>query len=63
MSNHTHPSELAEVLKGCSVKRVYITHLYPHTSGKEDKMVETIGEGFDGEVATAEDMMTVEVEE
>ena len=63
MSNHTHPSELAEVVKGCSVNRVYITHLYPHTSGKEDEMVETIGEGFDGDVAVAEDMMTIEVEE
>jgi ribonuclease BN (tRNA processing enzyme) len=63
MSNHTHPSELAQVLEGCSVNRVYITHLYPHTSGKEDEMVETIAENFDGEVNVAEDMMTVEVKE
>jgi ribonuclease BN (tRNA processing enzyme) len=63
MSNHTHPSELAGVVEGCSVNRVYITHLYPHTSGKENEMVETIGENFDGDVGVAEDMMTVEVEE
>ncbi|MDZ7688148.1 MAG: MBL fold metallo-hydrolase [Halobacteriales archaeon] len=63
MSNHTHPSELAEMVEDCSVNRVYMTHLFPHTSGKEDEMVETVAENFDGEVATAEDMMTVEVEE
>ena len=63
MSNHTHPSELARVVEGCSVNRVYMTHLFPHTTGKEDEMAETVSQSFDGEVTVAEDMMTVEVVE
>lgn len=62
MSNHTHPSELAEVLEGCSVDHVFLTHLYPQTRGKEKDMEETVAEGFGGDVRVAQDMMTVEID-
>ncbi len=63
MSNHTHPSELAEVVEDCSVNRVYLTHLYPQTRGKEEEMAETVAESFDGTVTVADDMMTVEIDD
>lgn len=62
MSNHTHPSELAEVLEGCSFDHVFLTHLYPQTRGKEGEMEETVAEGVDGDVRVAQDMMTVEMD-
>lgn len=61
VGNHTHPSGLADVLDGCGVSRVYLTHLYPHVRGEEQEMIETIEEGFDGVVGFAEDMMRVGV--
>lgn len=62
MSNHTHPSELAEVLEGCSFDHVFLTHLYPQTRGKEGEMEETVAEAVDGDVRVAQDMMTVEID-
>ena len=63
VSNHTRPSTLAPVLEECFVNRVYLTHLYPHTRGEEDEMVETAGENYGGEVRIAEDMQTIEVKD
>lgn len=63
MSNHTHPSELAEVLEGYSFDHVFLTHLYPQTRGKEGEMEETIAEGVDGDVRVAQDMMTVKIDD
>jgi ribonuclease BN (tRNA processing enzyme) len=63
VSNHTRPSELAPVLEDCFANRLYLTHLYPHTRGKEEEMVEKVSEGFGGEVQVAEDMQTVEVKD
>lgn len=61
VGNHTRPSGLAEVLDGCGVSRVYLTHLYPHVQGEERGMIETIEERFEGQVGFAEDMMRVGV--
>jgi len=61
MSNHTHPMELAAIVEDCFVNRVYMTHLYPHTRGLEDKMLEAVKQRFDGQVEIAEDMQNIEV--
>ncbi|MFP4590056.1 MAG: MBL fold metallo-hydrolase [Halobacteriales archaeon] len=60
-SNHTRPSELAEVLRDVEVGRVYLTHLYPHCQGREATMQSTIAEAWGGDVSVAEDLLTVRV--
>lgn len=62
MSNHTHPSGLAEVLEGLSFDHVFLTHLYPQTRGKEGEMEETVAEAVDADVRVAQDMMTVKID-
>jgi ribonuclease BN (tRNA processing enzyme) len=61
VSNHPTPRALGEQLAGRNVDRLYLTHLYPHTRGKETEMVESVRENFAGEVALARDGLTVEV--
>ncbi len=63
VGNHTRPSTLAPVLQECDVDRVYITHLYPHTRGREHEMLAKLADAVEGEVETAEDMMTIETQE
>jgi len=58
---HTTPSGLAGVLAGRNVERVYLTHLYPDTRGKEGAMTATVESRFDGEVTIASDLETFEV--
>lgn len=59
--NHTTPSGLAGVLAGRDIGRVYLTHLYPDTRGKEGAMTATVEGRFDGEVTIASDLETFEV--
>jgi ribonuclease BN (tRNA processing enzyme) len=61
VSNHPTPRALGETLAGREVDRLYLTHLYPHTRGKESEMVESVRANFDGEVAFARDGLTVEI--
>jgi len=61
MSNHTHPMELADIVEDCFVNRLYMTHLYPHTRGLEDKMLQAVEQKFDGETEIAEDMQSIDV--
>lgn len=63
VGNHTRPSTLAPVLQECDVDRVYLTHLYPHTRGKEHEMVAKLQPAVEGEVDTAEEMMSIETGE
>lgn len=63
VGNHTRPQGLAGILEGCSVDRVYLTHLYPHVNGNEERMLETVREGFDGVVEFAGDMKRVSVDD
>lgn len=60
-SNHTRPSELAELLTDVDVGRVYLTHLYPHCRGHEASMQATIADRWGGDVTVAEDLLTVRV--
>jgi len=61
VSNHPTPSRLGEVLAGHEYGRVYLTHLYPHTEGRHDEMLDSIGAHYDGDVRFARDGLTVEV--
>jgi ribonuclease BN (tRNA processing enzyme) len=63
VDNHPTPAQLGEVLAGRDVGRVYLTHLYPHTDGEHEAMVESVREGFDGDVRVARDGLTVDVSE
>lgn len=61
--NHTHPTELGEMLVGRDIGRVYLTHLYPHCRGNEANMQATIADAWGGDVTVAEDLLTVRVTE
>lgn len=62
VDNHPTPTQLGKVLSGHDIGRVYLTHLYPHTDGKNEEMVESVQKHFDGDVRVAHDGLTVSVE-
>jgi len=65
VSNHPTPSQLGETLAAAAdadLGRVYLSHLYPHTEGRHEEMLDSIGERYDGDVRVAEDGLTVTVE-
>lgn len=63
VSNHPTPSQLGETLATAEVDigRIYLTHLYPHTEGNHEEMLESLANHYDGDVRMAEDGLTVEV--
>ncbi len=62
VSNHPTPTELGESLAGVDVAQLLLSHLYPHTGGREAEMVESVrNAGFDGDVRVAEDGLHVEL--
>ncbi|MGM0591155.1 MAG: MBL fold metallo-hydrolase [Halobacteriota archaeon] len=63
VSNHPTPSQLGAALAGCDVGRVYLTHLYPHTNGKHQEMLDSVAAHYDGDVRIARDGLRVEVTE
>ncbi|QSG06077.1 MBL fold metallo-hydrolase [Halapricum desulfuricans] len=58
---HATPTQLGRALRdaGAEFGRVYLTHLYPHTDGNHEAMLETVSEYYDGEVRFAADGTTV----
>jgi len=62
VSNHPTPSQLGRLLADTDVEvdDVYLTHLYPHTNGKHQEMLDSIGEHYDGNVQVARDGMQIE---
>ena len=62
VSNHPTPETLGRELAGREIGRVYLTHLYPHTDGRHEEMLDSIGSHYDGDVRVAEDLMTVSIE-
>jgi ribonuclease BN (tRNA processing enzyme) len=60
VSNHPTPTTLGEALAGHEYGRVYLTHLYPHTEGRHDRMLDAIEGRFDGDVRFARDGLRVE---
>jgi len=65
VSNHPTPSTLGETLAEADteVGRVYLTHLYPHTDGKHEEMLASVGKHYDGDVRMARDGLSVDVSE
>jgi ribonuclease BN (tRNA processing enzyme) len=62
VSNHPTPTSLGESLAGASVGTLLLSHLYPHTGGREREMERAVREaGFDGEVETATDGLRLSV--
>jgi ribonuclease BN (tRNA processing enzyme) len=61
VDNHPTPTQLGETLAGREIGRVYLTHLYPHTEGHHEAMVETVESHFDGEVRVADDGTSVDL--
>jgi ribonuclease BN (tRNA processing enzyme) len=56
VDNHPTPTQLGEALAGAAIDRLYLTHLYPHTEGEHEAMLDSItAAGFDGEVGVAAD--------
>ncbi|MFB6141343.1 MAG: MBL fold metallo-hydrolase [Halosimplex sp.] len=64
VDNHPTPSELGSALADADadVGRVYLTHLYPHTDGRHDEMLDSIGERYDGDVRFASDELSIDIE-
>ncbi|MFC4987922.1 MULTISPECIES: MBL fold metallo-hydrolase [Saliphagus] len=62
VSNHPTPERLGRELSGAELGRVYLTHLYPHTDGRHEEMLESIGAHYDGDVRFAEDLKTVSID-
>jgi ribonuclease BN (tRNA processing enzyme) len=61
VSNHPTPSKLGDALAGTDVGRVYLTHLYPHTEGKHEEMLDSIQSRYDGDVRFARDGLRLDI--
>ena len=61
VSNHPTPNALGETLAGRDVEELLLTHLYPHTDGKHEEMIESVRANFGGTVGMARDGLTVEI--
>jgi ribonuclease BN (tRNA processing enzyme) len=63
VSNHPTPATLGETLASADaeVGRVYLTHLYPHTDGRHEEMLDSIGDSYDGEVRFAHDGLQLDI--
>ncbi|MES3161311.1 MAG: MBL fold metallo-hydrolase [Halorubrum sp.] len=62
VSNHPTPTTLGESLTAVDVETLLLSHLYPHTGGREQEMAESVqAAGFDGTVRVAEDGLRVDI--
>jgi ribonuclease BN (tRNA processing enzyme) len=61
VDNHPTPARLGEALAGHDYGRVYLTHLYPHTRGRHEEMLESVARRYDGDVRFARDGLSFEV--
>jgi ribonuclease BN (tRNA processing enzyme) len=61
VSNHPTPDSLGRALADADADLglVYLTHLYPHTEGRHEDMLDSIEEHYDGDVRFAEDGVTL----
>jgi ribonuclease BN (tRNA processing enzyme) len=62
VDNHPTPAQLGEVLAGRELGRVYLTHLYPHTEGRHEEMLDALAEEYGGDVRFARDGLTGSVQ-
>jgi len=64
VSNHPTPTTLGESLAGVDVDTLLLSHLYPHTGGREREMARSVREaGFDGDVEVASDGLRIAIAE
>lgn len=63
VSNHPTPKTLGKALADADVDigRVYLTHLYPHTEGRHEEMLDSLADHYDGDVRFARDGLSVDV--
>ncbi|ADJ15208.1 MBL fold metallo-hydrolase [Halalkalicoccus jeotgali] len=61
VSGHPTPAQLGEALSGHEIGRIYLSHLYPHTDGRHEEMLESIAAQYDGDVRFAEDGLSVTI--
>jgi ribonuclease BN (tRNA processing enzyme) len=63
VSNHPTPESLGAALSAADpdVDRIYLTHLYPHTDGHHEAMLDSIASVYDGDVRFAEDGLTLQL--
>jgi len=63
VDNHPTPEALGRALAAAEADlgRVYLTHLYPHTDGKHEAMLESIGTHYGGDVRVAADGLSIDV--
>jgi ribonuclease BN (tRNA processing enzyme) len=63
VSNHPTPTKLGRALAEADgeVGRVYLSHLYPHTEGRHEEMLDSLAEQYDGDVRFARDGLTVDI--
>jgi len=63
VSNHPTPAALGRALADADADlgRVYLTHLYPHTEGVHEEMLDSIADHYDGDVRFANDGLSVEI--
>jgi len=61
VSNHPTPSKLGKTLASAeaTIDEVYLTHLYPHTEGRHEEMLESLRTSYQGAVSIATDGQTV----
>jgi ribonuclease BN (tRNA processing enzyme) len=64
VSNHPTPTSLGRALAEADpdIGRVYLTHLYPHTEGRHEGMLDAIGAHYDGDVQFAHDGLSVDLD-
>jgi len=65
VSNHPTPSQLGTVLANvdATIDEVYLTHLYPHTEGRQEEMLDSLATHYDGSVTIAADGQIVKMEQ
>jgi ribonuclease BN (tRNA processing enzyme) len=63
VDNHPTPTQLGRALadSGTEVETVFLTHLYPHTEGRHEEMLQSIEAAYDGDLRFAEDLRTLEL--
>jgi len=62
VSNHPTPESLGRALgeRDADLGLVSLSHLYPHTEGRHEEMLDSIADRYDGDVRVAEDGVTIE---
>ncbi|QZA87689.1 MBL fold metallo-hydrolase [Salinarchaeum sp. IM2453] len=63
VSNHPTPETLGKMLSKSNpeIGRLYLTHLYPHTEGKHEEMLDSLQGYIDTDVRIAEDGLSIQI--